>query len=229
MAKKKLMRFSDLKSMDFVFEPEVRSLISEDFYLKGKWRKKIFKNQNPVVLELGCGKGEYAVGLAKKYPDKNFIGVDIKGARLWHGANTVREDGMKNVAFLRSRVDFIDRLFSTEEVDEIWLTFSDPQPKKPNKRLSSRVFVERYLNFLKKGGIVHLKTDNSWLFASTLEQIELYDYELIQKTWNLYGEIINDLDADTREILSIRTHYEHIFSEKGFDIKYVKFRINKLE
>ncbi|MBD3636061.1 MAG: tRNA (guanosine(46)-N7)-methyltransferase TrmB [Crocinitomicaceae bacterium] len=226
MAKKKLIRFEDIKTMDFVFEPTMEMVKNDSFPLKGSWNEKIFKNNNPIILELGCGKGEYSVQLGKMYPDKNFIGVDIKGARIWHGANEVRQTGMKNVAFIRTRIDFIETFFTANEVDEIWLTFSDPQPKKPRKRLTSRLFIERYLKFLKPGGIVHLKTDNSWLFASTLEQIDENGYHLIQKTWDLYGELVEDLDEATREILNIRTHYEKIFSEKGFDIKYVKFTIN---
>ena len=226
MAKKKLQRFKDIQTMDFVVEPTMESIKGDSFYLKGKWREQIFKNDNPIVLELGCGKGEYAVGLGKKYPNKNFIGVDIKGARIWYGANTVREEGLKNIAFLRTRIDFITAFFAENEIDEIWLTFSDPQPKKPKKRLTSRLFSERYMKFLKPGGIVHVKTDSSWLFASTLEQIDIHQYPLLQKSWDLYGEMIDDLDTDTQEILNIRTHYEQIFSDKGYDIKYVKYKIH---
>lgn len=225
MAKKKLIRFEDIKTMDFVFEPTMDMVKENTFPQKGNWNE-FFGNDNPIVLELGCGKGEYAVGLAKKYPNKNFIGVDIKGARIWYGANTVREEGMKNVAFIRTRIDFIETFFAKDEISEIWLTFSDPQPNKPRKRLSSPLFLSRYRKFLKPGGIVHLKTDNSWLFASTLEVIYDNKLELLQKTWDLYGEMIEDLDSDTREILNIRTHYEQIFSDKGFDIKYVKFKIH---
>lgn len=226
MGKKKLIRFDDIKTMDHVIEPSMDDIKSGTFPLKGKWRQEVFKNENPIVLELGCGKGEYAVQLGKKFPEKNFLGVDIKGARIWYGANTVREDNMNNVAFLRTRIDFIESFFDENEIDEIWLTFSDPQPRKPRKRLTSRLFIERYLKFLKPGGIVHLKTDSSWLFASTLEQIQLHGYEMLEKSWDLYGEMISDLDQDTQEILSIKTHYEQIFSEKGFDIKYVKFKIH---
>ena len=226
MAKKKLIRFEDIKTMDFVFEPTMEMIKNDSFPHKGKWHEQVFQNDHPIVLELGCGKGEYAVQLAQKYPNKNFIGVDIKGARIWYGANEVREKQLENVAFIRTRIDFIEYFFGKNEVDEIWLTFSDPQPRKPRKRLTSRLFIERYLKFLKKGGIVHLKTDNSWLFASTLEQIETQGYYLIQKSWDLYGELMRDLDADTQEILNIKTHYEEIFSQKGFDIKYVKFTIS---
>lgn len=226
MAKKKLIRFEDIKTMDHVVEPTMEDIKTGSFPLKGKWNEKLFKNDQPIVLELGCGKGEYAVGLGKKYPEKNFIGVDIKGARIWYGANTVREEQLNNVAFLRTRIDFIEAFFDEGEVDEIWLTFSDPQPKKPRKRLTSRLFIDRYRKFLKPGGIVHLKTDNSWLFASTIEQIHTYGYRIIEKTWDLYGEMIENLDPATQEILGIKTHYEAIFSEKGSDIKYVKFTIN---
>lgn len=226
MAKKKLIRFEDIKTMDFVVEPSMDEIKANAFPLKGKWRQEVFKNDNPIVLELGCGKGEYAVGLGKRYPEKNFIGIDIKGARIWYGANTVREEGLKNIAFLRTRIDFIESFFGPNEVDEIWLTFSDPQPKKPRKRLSSRLFIERYLKFLKPGGIVHMKTDSSWLFASTLEQCDIHGYPIIEKTWDLYGEMIEDLDPSTQEILGIRTHYETIFAQKGYDIKYVQFTIN---
>jgi tRNA (guanine-N7-)-methyltransferase len=225
VAKKKLIRFKDIKTMDFVFEPTMEMVKTDSFQHKGKWAE-VFGNDNPIVLELGCGKGEYAVGLAKKYPNKNFIGLDIKGARIWYGANTVREEGMKNVAFIRTRIDFIESFFDTDEISEIWLTFSDPQPNKPRKRLSSKLFVDRYKKFLKPGGLIHLKTDSSWLFAYTLEQIYDNKYEMLQKSWDLYGEMIQDLDTDTQEILNIKTHYEQIFSEKGFDIKYVKFKVN---
>jgi len=170
--KKKLQRFADISSMDWVIEPTMEDIKDGTFPLKGKWHKEVFKNDNPIVLELGCGKGEYAVGLGKKYPDKNFIGVDIKGARIWYGANTVREEKLENIAFLRTRIDFIEAFFDENEIDEIWLTFSDPQRKRPRKRLTSRLFIGRYMKFLKKGGIIHLKTDSDLLFESTLEQRE---------------------------------------------------------
>lgn len=226
MAKNKLKRFEDMKTMDRVIQPEMDVVTNDNFSLKGKWNSEFFKNQNPIVLELGCGKGEYAVGLGKKYPEKNFIGVDIKGARIWEGANTVREEGIRNVGFLRTRIDFITTFFEKDEIDEIWLTFSDPQPKKPNKRLSSKLFVKRYRNFLKKGGIVHLKTDSDLLFESTLEEISENNYQLLEKTWDLYGEMVENLDESTRQNLSIKTHYEKLFSAKGFKIKYCKFLIH---
>lgn len=220
------MRFEQLSDMPFVFELDMTMVKNDSFPLKGKWTTEVFKNDNPIVLELGCGKGEYAVGLGKRYPDKNFIGVDIKGARMWYGANTVLNEKLSNIAFLRTRIDFIETFFGPNEVDEIWLTFSDPQPKKPQKRLSSRLFIERYMSFLKPDGIIHLKTDSSLLFDSTLKQIELHNYQLLEKSWDLYGELLGNLNQDTQDILGIRTHYEQIFSEKGFDIKYVKFKLD---
>jgi len=226
MAKRKLQRFADVATMPFVVEPPIEMVLNDNSPIKGNWHKEMFKNDNPIVLELGCGKGEYAVAMGKKYPNKNYIGVDIKGARIWYGASTVREEKIKNVAFLRTRIDYCTYFFAENEVDEIWLTFSDPQRKRSRKRLTSKIFVDRYKEFLKPGGIVHLKTDSSLLFASTLEQIELQGYELIEKSWDLYGEMIDNLDPDTQEILNVKTHYEQIFTEKGFDIKYVKFKIH---
>lgn len=225
MAKNKLRKFEEMKSMGCVFQPAMDTADTNNFVMKGNWRSDYFKNDNPLILELGCGKGEYAVGLGKKYPENNYIGMDVKGARVWEGANQVEKEGIKNIAFVRARIDFVTAYFAKDEVDEIWLTFSDPQPNKPNKRLSSKIFIDRYKQFLKPGGIIHLKTDSDILFESTLEEIEEHGYKLIEKTWDLYGEMTEDLDPDTREILSIRTHYETIFSEKGFKIKYCKFTV----
>lgn len=224
MAKKKLFRFEEMKNMDCVFQPDLETCLKDTFKLKGKWNDEYFKNDNPIILELGCGKGEYAVQLGEKYPNKNYIGVDIKGSRIWFGANTVIEENLKNIAFVRTRIDFSDKLFGENEVDEIWLTFSDPQPNKPRKRLSSKIFVDKYRKFLKPDGIIHLKTDSDLLFESTLEEIEEQNYNLIEFSWNLYSEMPDNLDDDTKEILSIKTHYEELFSAKGHSIKYCKFK-----
>jgi tRNA (guanine-N7-)-methyltransferase len=178
------------------------------------------------VLELGCGKGEYSVGLARHFPNKNFIGVDIKGARMFIGAEEALNDKMENVAFLRTKIDFITDCFVPGEVDEIWLTFSDPQPKKENKRLSSPPFIERYRKILKPGGIVHMKTDSDLLFEYTEEQIKSQKYECLELTWDLYGEIPEKIDPITRDIFHIKTHYEKLFTAKGSVIKYCKFKIN---
>lgn len=211
-----------MKTFSNVFEAEV----GKEFEMKGKWRKQYFKNDNPIVLELGCGKGEYAVGLGEFYPDKNFIGVDIKGARMFIGAKDALDKKMSNVAFLRTRIDYITEFFDENEVDEIWLTFSDPQPKKPRKRLSSPLFINRYRQFLKPGGIVHMKTDSDILFEYTEEQIKEQNYECWELTWDLYGELPENIDPKTREIFHIKTHYEKLFTAKGSVIKYCKFGIN---
>jgi tRNA (guanine-N7-)-methyltransferase len=221
MGKDKLRRFAAVREYPNFYEP----VIKEPFPLKGRWHTH-FGNSNPIVLELGCGKGEYSVGLAKHYPDKNFIGVDIKGSRMYIGATQALEERQQNVAFLRTRIDFIDDYFAENEVDEIWLTFSDPQPKKPKKRLSSAVFVARYRKFLKPGGPVHLKTDSDLLFESTLEQIAEHGYECLESTWDLYGELPENIDPLTREIFHIKTHYEKLFTSRGAVIKYCRFRIH---
>jgi tRNA (guanine-N7-)-methyltransferase len=226
MAKNKLMKFDEMKTMERVFEPSMDEFIDVDYPLQGNWNKDVFKNDNPIVLELGCGKGEYSVGLGRKYPNKNFVGIDIKGARVWKGAKEANEENLTNVAFLRNVVDFVEHFFAKNEVDEIWLTFSDPQPKKPNKRLSSREFVNRYKKILKPNGIIHLKTDNTLLYHSTLEEIEEYDYETLVNSNNIYEKDWDSFDKETQEILSIRTHYETLFANKGFKIKYVAFRVD---
>ena len=222
MGKDKIRRFALIKEFPNVFEPK----IGEEYEMKGKWRSGYFKNDHPIVLELGCGKGEYSVGLAKHFPNKNFIGVDIKGARMFIGANEALEENLTNVAFLRTKIDFINDCFIENEVDEIWLTFSDPQPQKPNKRLSSLPFVNRYRKLLKQGGIVHMKTDSDLLFESTVEQIDENNYELLELTWDLYGDLPENIDPQMREIFHIKTHYEKLFTAKGSVIKYCKFKIN---
>lgn len=226
MAKNKLRRFTEMKEWNNCYEPTLDLEQIKNFPLKGKWKQEHFKNDNPIVLELGCGKGEYSVGLANMYPDKNFIGVDIKGARIWVGAKDAIEKGLENVAFLRTKIDFITDFFAAGEIDEIWLTFSDPQPNKPRKRLSSKIFVDKYRQILKQGGLVHMKTDSELLFESTLEQIQENQYECLESTWNLYAELPENLDEKTREIFHIKTHYEMLFTAKGYSIKYCKFKIS---
>lgn len=226
MAKNKLKRFAEMKAWHNVFEPTLDPETLKNFPLKGKWHSDYFQNDHPIVLELGCGKGEYTVGLARHYKDKNFIGVDIKGSRMFVGAKEALDENLANVAFLRARIDFIESYFTKDEVDEIWLTFSDPQPAKPRKRLSSKLFVDRYRRILKPGGLVHLKTDSDLLFESTEEEIKANNYDLVELTWDLYHSIPEDLDPTIREILHINTHYEQLFTAKGATIKYCSFRIH---
>jgi len=221
MGKDKISKFEAIKRFGNVIEHATE----EGASVKGNWRSRVFKNDNPIVLELGCGKGEYSVGLAEFYPDKNFIGCDIKGNRIFIGAKDALDKSLDNVAFLRTRIDYINDFFIENEVDEIWLTFSDPQPKKPRKRLSSPLFIERYKKLLKPGGIVHMKTDSDILFEYTIDEIK-EKYDMLEYTWDLYGELSENLDPVTREIFHIKTHYEKLFTAKGSVIKYCKFKIS---
>ena len=189
------------------------------FALRGKWAVSFFHNSNPIVLELGCGRGEYTVGLARRFPDKNFIGVDIKGARMWSGATEALREDLTNAAFLRTRIEIIADFFATSEVSEIWLTFSDPQMKKPTKRLTSTYFMERYRLFLQDNGIIHLKTDSDFLYTYTKYMIEVNDLPLECQTADLYGSHKED------DMLSIRTYYEQQWLDRGMKIKYLRFRL----
>ncbi len=192
--------------------------------LEGKWHKNYFKNENPIVLELGCGKGEYSVGLAKNNPAKNYIGVDIKGNRIWTGATEALKLKLNNVAFVRTRIDFIEHCFSENEVSEIWITFPDPQPQKTRtrKRLTNMLFINRYKKFLKPGGLVHLKTDSTGFYEYTLEVIAENKFPIVFTTNDLY----NNCPAGREELINIKTHYEKLFTDKGEKIKYVCFKIN---
>ena len=225
MAKNKLFKFDEITKMDHVLEPSVEMTLNNEIDYKGDWHSRFFKNDNPIILELGCGKGEYAVGLASKYPNENFIAVDIKGNRIYIGAKEAQEEGLNNIYFLRTKIDFIDYYFEENEVDEIWLTFSDPQPNKPNKRLTSKTFIERYRKFLKPGGIIHLKTDSDLLFRSTEVQIAEHKYNCLFSTWDLYGDL-DELPLASQDILKIKTHYEELFTKRGSQIKYCKFTVN---
>jgi tRNA (guanine-N7-)-methyltransferase len=223
MGKGKLAKFADMETYSNVFQYPYSVIENVPFEMKGKWRTQYFCNDNPIVLELGCGKGEYTVGLAKLYPDVNFIGVDIKGARMWTGATQALNEGLKNVAFLRTNIEVIDRFFSEDEVQEIWLTFSDPQMKNPRKRLTSTWFLNRYRHFLADGGIVHLKTDSNFLFTYTTYLVEKNGLPVEERTEDLYHSA--HLSPLTTRILSIQTYYESMWISRGLNIKYMKFRL----
>lgn len=226
--KGKLLKWAEMKTFKNVVEPTTDEVLRKDHALKGKWRKEIFKNDNPIVLELGCGKGEYSVGMGEQYLDKNFIGVDIKGNRIWRGAKTAFLNKMNNVHFLRTQIDHIASFFAEGEVDEIWITFPDPQPKDrlERKRLTSPMFIERYAEFLKPDGIIHLKTDHEGFFRYTLDEVERCKFKLLESTFSLYDEMAEDLDPKTQEILNIKTFYEKLFSAKGHSIHYCRFQLN---
>lgn len=223
MGKGKLAKFAEMEEFENVFQYPFSVIDNVPFDMKGHWREQYFKNDTPIVLELGCGKGEYTVELAKLYPEINFIGVDIKGARMWTGAKKALEEGQKNVAFLRTSIEIIDRFFAVDEVQEIWLTFSDPQMKNPHKRLTSTFFMNRYRKFLVDGGTIHLKTDSNFLFTYTRLMVELNRLPILLRTEDLYHT--EGIDDETRKILSIQTYYESMWIERGLNIKYLKFRL----
>jgi tRNA (guanine-N7-)-methyltransferase len=189
---------------------------------KGKWKSDYFKNENPLVVELGCGKGEYSVGLARNNPNKNYIGIDVKGNRIWTGAKVALEEKLNNVAFIRTRIDFIEGCFGENEVDEIWLTFPDPQPQKTRarKRLTHGIFLKRYDKFFKPGGLIHLKTDSTSLYGFSLESLSAYGWEKVFATDDLY----ENFPPGREELVQIKTHYEKLFTDKGEKIKYCLFR-----
>jgi tRNA (guanine-N7-)-methyltransferase len=223
VGKNKLARWTELGSYDNVIQPLIGDVAGKDHPIKGKWNQELFRNENPIVLELGCGRGEYTIGLANSFPSKNFIGIDIKGARMWKGARTSNEQSLPNVAFLRTRIEFINSFFITDEVDEIWITFPDPHPglRNSNKRLTSPWFLNLYRAFLKDKGLVHLKTDNSELYQFTSKVVNHNSLETLTGTSDLYSE------KNVDNILSIRTHYEQIFLNAGLKINYLSFRLDK--
>lgn len=223
MGKGKLAKFADMEKYENVFQYPFSVIENTPFEMKGRWRELYFHNDHPIVLELGCGKGEYTVELARLFPDMNFIGVDIKGARMWTGATQALNDGMKNVAFLRTHIELIDRFFAQDEVQEIWLTFSDPQMKNPRKRLTSTSFMTRYRHFLVDNGILHLKTDSNFLFTYTSLMVERNALPLLFRTDDLYHT--EGIDSDIVRILGIQTHYEKMWMERGLNIRYMKWRL----
>jgi tRNA (guanine-N7-)-methyltransferase len=221
-SKNKLKRFKENETFSNVFQPNRDELIHDSFSLKGKWNKTFFKNDNPLVLELGCGKGEYSIGLAKKYPNKNFIGIDIKGARFWRGAKTAVEEGINNVAFLRMQIELIQYAFAEGEVDEIWITFPDPQIKykRTKHRMTNSEFLERYKKILKPEGVVNLKTDSEFMHGYTLGLLHGAGHEVLYANHDVYKN-----EGSPEEVIGIQTFYESQYLEQNKPITYIRFKI----
>lgn len=224
MGKGKLSKFAEMQAFPHVVEMPYIAPDAPDHPLRGHWNDAFFADERPIVLELGCGRGEYTVELAKLFPQKNFIGIDIKGARMWTGAAQVAREGIKNAGFLRTHIEFIDRFFAPGEVSEIWLTFSDPQMKKPRKRLTSTPFLERYKRFLNDEGTIHVKTDSNFLFTYTRLLVEQSGLPIEACMDDLYHSL-STIDPLTERILSIQTYYEKQWLERGISIKYLRFKL----
>ena len=225
MGKNKLSKFADMKTYPNVFEYAIRYGDGQTCEMQGHWNESFFHNNHPIVLELGCGRGEYTIGLARQYPGKNYIGIDIKGARMWSGATEALREGLTNVAFLRTGIEQIHRFFAPGEVSELWITFPDPQMKKHTKRLTSTPFLERYSQILRPDGIIHLKTDSPFLYTYTDALVKLNDLPVEVNTANLYGPLSPAEEEMTSEARLIQTYYETQWLGRGLDIKYIRFRL----
>lgn len=221
-SKNKLKRFKENETFSNVVQPTREEVTSGNFALKGKWNQDFFKNDQPLVLELGCGKGEYSVGLAERFPDKNFIGIDVKGARFWRGAKTAEEAGMKNVGFLRSQIELIDNLLGAGEVDEIWITFPDPQIKykRTKHRMTNSEFLQLYKKILKPSGVVNLKTDSEFMHGYTLGLLHGEGHEVLYANHNVYRN-----EGAPAEVTEIQTFYEQQYLEVNKAITYIRFKI----
>jgi tRNA (guanine-N7-)-methyltransferase len=220
MVKKKLERFAEMETFPNVIQPSFEEVFGKEYPIKGTWNNQIFRNDNPIVLELGCGKGEYTTGLARRFPGKNFIGIDIKGSRIWRGAKTALSERLENVSFLRTRIEMIRSFFGKDEVNEIWLTFPDPRLKKKRKRLTSPRFLNAYGSFLKDRGLIHLKTDSLILYQYTLDVVRHNNLRIIIHSQDLYH---SDIESD---ILGIQTFYERQFLDQGMQIRYLCFELS---
>ena len=221
-SKNKLRRFKENETFSNVYQPGREDVLNNTFSLKGNWNKEVFKNDNPIVLELGCGKGEYSVELARRYPNTNFIGVDIKGSRFWRGAKTAVEENIPNVAFLRTQIELIENCFGTNEVDEIWITFPDPQIKykRTKHRLTNAEFLARYKNILKPEGIVNLKTDSEFMHGYTLGLLHGAGHKVLYANHNVYRN-----EGAPEVVTAIQTFYESQYLEQNKPITYIKFQL----
>ena len=222
-SKNKLKRFKENETFENVFQPKREELVDSQYELKGNWNTTFFKNDNPLVLELGCGRGEYSVELARKFPKKNFIGIDIKGARFWRGAKTAIDEKILNVAFIRTQIELVDFVFAKNEVDEIWITFPDPQIKykRTKHRMTNSQFLKRYKTILKPDGVVNLKTDSEFMHGYTLGLLHGLGHEVLYANHNVYK-----LEGSPEEVTEIQTFYENQYLEKDKAITYIRFKIN---
>ena len=245
MGKNKLKKFAEMAQMQCVFQCGARDILPNPrdprgadvpsdnpaLAMKGEWRNRFFHNDHPLLLELGCGHGDYTVGLARVYPDTNYIGVDIKGARMWQGAKQATAEGLTNVAFLRTNIELLPNFFASDEVDGLWITFPDPQMKKATKRLTSTYFMERYRQLLRDNATIHRKTDSPFLYTYTREMIRLNNLPLLCDTADLYGnqksEISNQQSAIFEDARRLQTHYEHQWLDRGLTIKYLVWQLPK--
>ena len=231
MGKNKLKKFAEMETFHNVFQCGAREMVEDSpiVAMRGKWHEEYFHNDNPIVLELGCGRGEYTVGLAARYPDKNYIGIDIKGARMWAGAKQAELAGMKNVAFLRTNIEMLTHFFAPNEVAEIWITFPDPQMKKATKRLTSTYFMQRYAELLQENGLIHLKTDSPFLYTYTQAMVKENGYSLLVDTSDLYNteqvSLVGNRESDIEEARALQTHYEHQWLDRGLTIKYLRWQL----
>ena len=221
MAKNKQIKFAEMEVLKNVFQPKHKEIFQTDYFLKGHWQEKIFQNNHPIVLEIGCGKGEYTVGLSQLYPEKNFIGIDIKGARMWHGAKTSLEKVLSNPDFLRIYAEMLESVFAPCEISEIWITFPDPQMAKARKRLTGSRFLNLYKKILIPNGLIHLKTDSPFLFTYTTELIRQNQLKAFVCTADLYQE------EGQNKILGIQTFYEQQWLSRGKTIKYLQFSLEE--
>lgn len=222
-SKNKLKRFKENETFDNVIQPTRAEITEQNYPLKGKWASSFFKNDQPLILELGCGKGEYTVGLAKRYPEYNFLGIDIKGARFWRGAKTALEEGIDNAKFLRTQIELVDQIFAPGEIHEIWITFPDPQIKyqRTKHRMTNPVFLKKYHQILKPEGVVHLKTDSEYMHGYTLGLLEGSGHQIVYAHHDIY----KNTEAP-EEVVSIQTFYEAQYLEQGKPITYTKFRLS---
>ena len=228
MGKDKLIKWAENETFNHVLQPCLQEAVKGvDSGMKGQWAKNVFKNDNPITIELGCGKGEYTVGLAKMYPERNFVGVDIKGHRFWRGAKTAHEENIPNVAFLRTRLEFIERFFEKEEVSEVWLTFSDPQPKdeKGTKRITSPFYIEKYKNILKPGSLINVKTDSVLLYDLSKEGYVEKGYDIQIDSRDVYGELVHEVSEELKLALEIKTYYEKRWLSEGKKIHFIQLKV----